>query len=66
MFLEKANRILHIPILNILSCFALEIACRCKNSEAIVFFWISKCNMQFGEIADMCLIRDKFEAFQNL
>ena len=30
--------------------------------EDLFFFWISRCNIQFGDIADMCLTGRKFEA----
>jgi len=37
-----------------------------QNSEGLFFFSISRWNMQFGEIADICLIMEKFEGVQNL
>ena len=37
-----------------------------QNSEGLFFFSLLRWNMQFGEIADMCLIMEKYESVQNL
>jgi hypothetical protein len=37
-----------------------------QNSESSFFFRISRYNMQFGKIEDMCLVSEKIEALSYL